>query len=161
MLAHQQRTPEKGIGRSGQSYELCTLTGIKIELCQAQSRKGSYQKCRIGQNTLQGHEQLGAMSLMHHPEEHGTGSHAKGDHIRQRIQLLAYGRRYSKRTGCETIKEVKHGTADNHDDGPMKMTIECGSCGCTSTQEIATGDCIGKLTYNDVWHLQDIYIREL
>src|SRR3712207_5702982 len=87
-----------------------------------------------------------------HIEQDARGSHPKGNIVGQRVEFFAYWRRYMQQTGNHTIEEIEHGTYNHPDKSHLDVALKCHDCSDTPRHEVATGECIGYVSANNVCH---------
>ena len=73
----------------------------------------------------------------------GCGCQSEGDVVGQRVELLAYGRRYVEQSGAHAVEEVEGCAYDNPQECDVYIACEGMECSNTSCNEIAGCQCVG------------------
>ena len=121
---HDERPPEQGVGRRGQSDERGGLALVEIELGQAEGREGGDDESHVGEDAAQAVEPLGVRQLVKEGEHHRGRGHTEGDVVGQRVEFLADGRRYPQQACAHAVEEVEDSAQDDEGQGPLLLALK-------------------------------------
>ena len=151
---------EETRGRRGEAEEALGLSGVDIEL-------GEAEACEDGEDEGSGDEyylpalhvddwggEVASYEPSHIGGVDGGRRETERDIVSEGVELLAHWSANTERASCETVEEVEHGAADDEESGSLEETLEGAECRDDTAEEVHRRDGV-----RDVWFDRESHCR--
>ena len=118
LQTYDERTPKECIGRGGESDESQSLSFVKIELGQSESREGCHDESEEWQN-----EDV-YVEIAEISEDNRRRRKTKCDVISQGVELFSDRGGNAQKSGCHSIEEIEDCTNDDKQQSQLEVALE-------------------------------------